>query len=117
VGLVDGFRHYVSAFPSVASSLWMVELAVMVTLAVAAGTCLRRTSAPLHERVVWVAVVILAIATARGIWLGDVGFRSLDDLYLFSWIILLGSPRRLWPLAGLTAAVWMAVAVELVLYL
>ena len=117
VGLVDGFRHYVSAFPSVASSLWMVEFAVIVTLAVAAGTCLRRTSAPLHERVVWVAVVILAIATARGIWLGDVGFRSLDDLYLFSWIILLSSPRRLWPLASLTAAVWMAVAVELVLYL
>jgi hypothetical protein len=116
-GVVDGFRHYVSAFPSVASSLWMVEFAALVVLSVAAAAVIRTTSAPVHERIVWVAVVFLAVGAAPGIWLGDVGFRSLDDVYLFSWIILLGSSKRLWPLGGLAAMVWIAVAAELILYL
>jgi hypothetical protein len=55
----------------------------------------------------------LAVSAASGIWLGDVGFRSLDDVYLFSWLVLLGTSRRLWFYGGLVAATWLVVAVEL----
>jgi len=58
--------------------------------------------------------VLLAVSPAPGIWLGDVGFRSIDTLYLFGWIVLLGSSRRLWPLAVASALMWGVVCVELV---
>jgi len=60
---------------------------------------------------------VLAVSTARGIWLGDVGFRSLDAVYLFSWLVLLGTSRRLLPLGGMVGLVWLGVAVELILYI
>jgi hypothetical protein len=56
----------------------------------------------------------LAISAANGIWVGDVGFRSLDSVYLFSWLVLLGTPRRLGPLSGLVGVTWVLVAFELV---
>lgn len=60
--------------------------------------------------------VLLAAGAARGIWLGDVGFRSLDLTYLFSWLLMLGSPYRLRWLLATTAAAWAALCVELVLF-
>jgi hypothetical protein len=101
----------------VSSALWAGELALLAVLAVAAGMSIRTTAAPIHERVVWAALVPIAICVAPGIWLGDVGFRSLDDVYLFSWIVLLGTPRRRWRLGGVVGITWLLVAVELVTYL
>ncbi len=115
-GVIDGFRFHFEAIPSRASFIWFGELAVLIVLMVAAAVSVRRSSIPIHERLAWVAVVVLAISTARGIWLGDVGFRSLDDVYLFSWLVLLGSSRRLVYLGGLVALVWLGVAVELIRY-
>jgi hypothetical protein len=112
-GLVDGLRHYIGALPSTASFIWIGELAVLVVLAVAAGASVRRSSVPIHERLAWVAVVLLAVCAASGIWVGDVGFRSLDSVYLFSWIVLFGTRRRLWPLSGLVGWTWVLVAIEL----
>jgi hypothetical protein len=89
---------------------------VLIILIVAAAVSVRRSSIPIHEQLAWAAVVVLAISTARGIWLGDVGFRSLDDVYLFSWLVLLGSSRRLGYLGGLVGLVWLGVAVELIRY-
>lgn len=114
VGMADGLHRYVAALPSTASLLWIGELTVLVVLVVAAAASIRFTTAPLHERLAWVAVVLIAIVAAPGIWLGDVGFRSLDDVYLFSWILLFGTTRRLWLLAGVVGVTWLAVAVELV---
>ena len=62
--------------------------------------------------------MLLALSTATGIWLGDVGFRSLDDTYLMSWVVLLFRPP-LRPLAsspGRSSALgtWFVVFVELV---
>lgn len=116
-GVIDGFRLHVSGLPSTASAIWFVELAAFIVITVMAGLSLRSSSAPLHERLAWVAVVVLAVSTARGIWLGDVGFRSLDAVYLFSWLVLLGTSRRLLPLGGMVGLVWLGVAVELILYI
>jgi hypothetical protein len=117
LGPIDGFRHYIDALPSVVSTYWLAELALLTAIAVAAGLSIRLSDAPAHERVAWAAVVLLALIASPGIWLGDVGFRSLDDVYLFSWIVLLATPRRLGPLGGLIGCTWLVVAVELVLFL
>jgi hypothetical protein len=114
VGLSHGVHQYVTELPSRASLIWIGELALLVTLSILAGLSIRRSSAPVHERLAWGAVVLLAVCTASGIWVGDVGFRSLDSVYLFSWIVLLGTPRRLWPLSGTVGVAWVLVALELI---
>ena len=112
-GWLDGIRFYLPSLPSVPSLLWCGELLVLTALAVGAALSIRSTTVPIHERLAWAAVVILAVCAASGIWRGDVGFRSLDDVYLFSWIVLLGTPRRLWPYVGMVSAAWLVVTVEL----
>ncbi|MGD0380471.1 MAG: hypothetical protein ABSC30_10855 [Acidimicrobiales bacterium] len=116
-GFVQGFRHYLSLLPSRAALLWFGELFVLVVVVVAAALALRTTTARLYERAAWVAYAVVAATLAPGIWLGDVGFRSLDDLYVFSCIILLSSPRRLTVPAVLVAGSWTVVAVELIRFI
>lgn len=114
VGLSRGLHQYLTDLPSRASLIWVGELVVLVALTVVAGLSIRKSSAPVHERWAWAAVVFLAISAANGIWVGDVGFRSLDSVYLFSWLVLLGTPRRLGPLSGLVGVTWVLVAFELI---
>jgi hypothetical protein len=117
VGLLRGFRHYVDLFPSSASALWFGELFILVAVVLAAALALRTTTARLYERVAWIAYGVVALTLAPGIWLGDVGFRSLDDLYVFSCIVLLSSRQRLTVPAVLVAGGWVVVAVELVRFI
>jgi hypothetical protein len=112
VGLFSGFSHYLSLFPSTASAYWMAEFGVLLLVTVGAAFSFR--SARLEYRALWVASVLLALCTAKGIWLGDVGFRSLDDLYLTGWLLLLSRRHTLSPWALIGAGTWLAVFVELV---
>jgi hypothetical protein len=112
VGLVRGFRHYATVFPSTASSLWFGELAVLILVAVGAAMSLRPARS--EFRVLWGVSVLLILSTASGIWLGDVGFRSLDDAYLLSWVLLLSRRGRIWPWSIICVATWVVVFVELV---
>ena len=61
--------------------------------------------------------MLLALSTAKGIWLGDVGFRSLDDVYLTGWLLLLSRRRTLSPWTLICAGTWLAVFVELVRFM
>ncbi|MGC8462469.1 MAG: hypothetical protein ACP5P9_02190 [Acidimicrobiales bacterium] len=115
-GFVHGLVHYATTLPSTAALLWFGELAVLAVVVAMAATAARRSDAPLHERVAWAVLVVMAVCLAPGIWLGDVGFRSLDPLYLLSVVLLLGSPRRLAVPGSLVAAAWVVVAVELCLF-
>lgn len=115
VGLARGFSHYFSAFPSVAAALWFGELGLILILIVV--TSRLRGHAPLEFQVLWVVSVVLAMCTATGIWLGDVGFRSLDDVFLMSWIVLLFHPSRIAPIGALCGGAWLVVAVELIRYI
>ncbi|MHB1582308.1 MAG: hypothetical protein ACYC0E_00965 [Acidimicrobiales bacterium] len=116
-GLIDGLRHYAGTLPSASSFLWWGELAVLAVVALGAARTLRHSSAPVHERVIWAGSVVLALCVAHGIWLGDVGFRSLDLVYLSSWLVLLGSSYRLRWLLATSAVAWSVVCVELVLFI
>lgn len=114
LGLFDALRTNFDDFAHVPTLLWLGELGVLVLLSVLAGLAWRSTTAPMHERLAWIAVVVLAICAAPGIWAGKVGFRSLDDVYLFSWLLLLGTSWKLrWP-AIISAATWLVMAVELI---
>jgi hypothetical protein len=115
VGLLSGFSHYVSLLPSSASLLWMAEFGVLIL--VTTGAALSFRTAPVGIRALWVASVILALSTARGIWLGDVGFRSLDDLYLTGWLVLFHRRHTLSPWAAICAGSWLAVFVELIRFI
>jgi hypothetical protein len=116
-GLVQGFQHYVGKLPSTSALLWFGELCILAAVVLAAAFALRTTTARLYERAAWIAYGIVALTLAPGIWLGDVGFRSLDDLYVFSCIVLLSSRQRLTGPAVLVAGSWVVVAVELVRFI
>ncbi|HWE68186.1 MAG TPA: hypothetical protein VG298_16210 [Acidimicrobiales bacterium] len=115
VGLYHGVVHYVTTFPSISSALWIGELLVLALLAVAAVLSLR--SSPLEFRFLWMVSVLLALCAATGIFLGDVGFRSLDDAFLMGWVILLFRPQRMWPMAVICGGVWLVVSAELIRFI
>jgi len=116
LGLYRGFDHYLRLFPHRSALFWLAELGVLSLLALGAALSLR--TAPFEFRVLWGFSVLLALSTATGIWLGDVGFRSLDDTYLMSWVVLLFRPPLrplgLKPWTVLCVGTWFVVFVELV---
>jgi hypothetical protein len=116
-GVVQGLRHYFDQLPSTASMLWFGELLVLAVVVIAAARSLRTTTARLYERAAWLVYGLVALTLAPGVWLGDVGFRSLDDLYVFSGIVLLSSRQRLSVPALLIAGSWVAVAIELIRFI
>jgi hypothetical protein len=116
-GLVHGLSEYVSLFPSSASAIWFAELALLLVLIAVTGRALRTREAPVELRALWVASVVLGICAAPGIWRGDVGFRSLDDIYLTSWAVLLYTRVTLRPWVLACGVAWVAVAVELIRYI
>ncbi|HUI04709.1 MAG TPA: hypothetical protein VLZ77_14315 [Acidimicrobiales bacterium] len=117
VGLVDGIRHYVHAFPSRAAVAWVVELAVLAVVILSAAWSWRSSRALFHERLAWIGYGGLSILLQGPIWLGDVGFRSLDEVFLLSGVLLLYSKRRMGWQTLLVAGTWCAVFIETVLYI
>jgi hypothetical protein len=114
VGFARGFSHYLRFLPSWAALLWFGELTVLVVVGAMAALSYRSTRALLHERLAWIGYGLLTIALAPSIWLGDVGFRSLVEFSLFSWLLLICSRRRLGVPVCLVAVAWLVVCVELV---
>lgn len=116
-GLVPAAGHYLATLSTTKSLLWCGELVVLLVLSTAAAMAVARSRAPLYEKVAWGAALVLAACASKGIWLGDVGFRSLDTVFVFDWLVLLGLPgrdlRRLW---AISAATWLVVLVELVVF-
>ena len=113
-GLAQGFGHYVDRSPSTAAALWFGELFVLVVVVVGAALALRYDDRSPVRASDMACLRGVALILAPGIWLGDVGFRSLDDLYVFSCIVLLVSKQRLTIPVVLVAGGWLVVAVELV---
>lgn len=74
---------------------WVVEFVVLIILVVMAASALRTTTAPVHERLAFVFFIIELFVLSPSIWNGVADLRSLDEVYLFAVLILLGSRRRL----------------------
>jgi hypothetical protein len=84
---------------------WLIELAVLLLFIGLAAMARRSSLVPAHERLVLVLFVIELFILSAGIWNGLSDLRSLDDVYLASVLVLLGSSRRLiLPAAALSPA-------------
>lgn len=70
---------------------WILEFVALVVIIVCALAALRTTTVPVHERLALILFVIELFVLSPDIWNGVADLRSLDDVYLFSILILLGS--------------------------
>ncbi|MCL4449577.1 MAG: hypothetical protein M1483_07495 [Actinobacteria bacterium] len=104
--------HYLSLVPSVEALIWLVEFVVLGGVVVLATKAFLSNTVISSERLAWCFVVGLAVSLAAGIWYGQVDFRSMDDVYLMSSILLVSSKVKLGLLAALLFAVWIGVALH-----
>lgn len=112
-GIVHAVGHYAALLPNHAALTWFGELAVLAVVALSAAFAFPRSRALLHEKLAWIGYVVLSLSLSDNIWLGDVGFRSLNEVFLFSVILLLCSPRRVRVQSVLVGLTWAAVFVQL----
>ena len=117
VGVADGLVNHIEHVASISSLLWLGELGILAFMVAMAACSLRSSTAPLHEKLAWALAVLLSLSLAKNIWMGNVGFRSLDDLYLLSGVLVLSSRIRLDLLGPAATTAWAVVAVELVLFI
>jgi len=116
VGLFGAIAHNAATLPTgraILSVLWFGEFIVFLVLGISAARALK--SAPVTIRWLWGAYVVLDICASSAIWYGHVGFRSLGDFYLVSWVVLLYRPVSPWRLAVLCGGVWFVEALQLIL--
>jgi hypothetical protein len=73
---------------------WVLELAVLIVVTTLALCSLRRTQAPVHERVALVAYLVEICVVTPSTW-GSLtaDMRSFVEVYLLAVIVLLGVPR------------------------
>ena len=116
-GFVQGARHYLDLLPQTGALLWFWELGVLLVVGGFAAASLRSSRALGYEKLAWLGALVLAVLLGPAVWSGNVGFRSLDDFYVLSYVVALSSPTELRAPAVLGAVTWVAVAVELVRFI
>jgi hypothetical protein len=89
---------------------WYLEIVLLAVLLVAALASLPSTEAPVHERVALVAYAVQAIILSHAVWDDLADLRQLYELYLFSVIVLISTPRRSFYKVALIASPAFAVA-------
>jgi hypothetical protein len=109
----DAVRTNVSLLSrhNVTADLWVLELVILAAFALVATISLRSTTAPAAERLAFVFFLVEPALLSGSIWNGYADFRSLDELYLFAAVIILGSLRRLGGLAALVAPTVILIAI------
>jgi hypothetical protein len=116
-GLLQGARHYLDLLPQTGAMLWFWELGVLLVVGGFAAFSLRSSRALGYEKLAWLGALVLGVLLGPAIWSGNVGFRSLDDFYVLSYVIALSSRAQLRAPALLGGLTWAAVAVELVRFI
>lgn len=116
-GMSTGISHYLVRLPSPKPVLWVGEFTVLAAVTVAAACSFRRSAAPLPDRLAWAEAALVAVFASASIWMGIVGFRSLDLVFVLGWVLLLGIPKNWWLrwLAAATGVSWVVVFIQLVL--
>jgi len=103
--------------PTGAAYIWFLEVATLLAVTAAAVASLRSTTVPGWERAAFVLFVIELGGLAASIWTGHADLRSIAEVYLFAVLLLLGSGRRLRPLALCAGAAAVVAAAHQALYL
>jgi len=112
-GLWAGLRMYLPLFPGHTAVPWLWEVLMLAVMVLGALYVFPSTRVLLHERIAWLAYLALSVSLSDEIWTGDVGFRSLNEIFLFSALLLLFSRRRLTVPGVLVCITWLAVFVQL----
>ena len=89
--------------PAGAAYIWFLEVATLAAFVAAALAALRSASGPAYERVAFLAFLLELGLLAPDIWSGHADLRSLDELYLFAVLLVLGPGRRPGPRLRLLA--------------
>ncbi|MDQ6797013.1 MAG: hypothetical protein M3011_03130 [Actinomycetota bacterium] len=78
--------------PTSGASLFrFLSLCFLVSVIVYAGISLRRSLAPLYEKVAWTVAALMLVFLGSGVWAGATGFlRVTTELYLLSVLVVLG---------------------------
>ena len=76
-----------------------------------AGWSLRGSSIPAHEKLSWALMLLLLVSLSSAVWSNSADFRAFDELFLLSWLVLLGARRWNYVPALMTAGAWMVVAI------
>jgi len=101
-----------------AAYIWFLELATLATFAAVAAVSWRAATGPVYERVAFVTFLIELGVLSGVIWTGHADLRSIDEVYLFAVLIVLGpGRRRLGILAACAALAVVVAAAHQALYL
>ena len=100
-----------------AAYIWLLEVAVLLAVLLAAASTLRTTGVPGYERLAFAGFVVELGFLSAAIWSGHADLRSIDECYLLAVLVLLGSKRRLAPLALCAVAVAVVAGAHQALYL
>lgn len=106
VNPVGATAHYLAHPFSGSALVWLGELFVLGVVTLVAGWSLWRARVPAWVRLAWGISLLVALSLSHTVWYGKANFRGFEDLYLLSVIVLLGSRRRLWPIALVVAVAW-----------
>ncbi len=95
--MVHGVATHLShiSIHAAANDAWVVEFVVLMFVVGLAAASLRSTTAPVHERLALAFFIVELFILSPGIWNGVADLRSLDEVYLFALLILMGTRRRL----------------------
>ena len=109
--MVGGIHHFLTLMPSKTATIWFGELIVLAVVASLAGWSLRGSSVPAHEKLSWALMLLLLVSLSSAVWSNSADFRAFDELFLLSWLVLLGARRWNYVPALMTAGAWMVVAI------
>jgi hypothetical protein len=98
-GIIDGFRGHVHQVTggSAAADIWILEVAVLALFVVAAARSFASTEVSATERLAFVGYVLQMFVLSPSIWSGSADLRSLDEVFLLSLMVVLGTRRRSLP--------------------
>jgi hypothetical protein len=95
-GLIDGLGSHLHQLTggSPAASVWFLEVAVLTLFVVSAARSLTSTEVSAFERVAFIGYALQMFVLSPAIWRGSVDLRSLDEVFLLSLMVVLGTRRR-----------------------
>lgn len=115
--LISGIVTRLTSAPNTGNVLWFIQFAGLTIVVVAALVLIRRSAAPIWVKISLVVTLILMVSLAGGEWTGDADLRSIDQLWLLSWLVLFKAPRLNLARWSPLVLIWVITAGQLALFI
>ncbi|MGC8464561.1 MAG: AZOBR_p60025 family cell surface glycopolymer formation protein [Acidimicrobiales bacterium] len=116
VALVRGIVQRAGAF-NLANALWSLQFIALLLLVVVVARSLRRIEAPLFLKLSFVFLLVLFLSLSSEIWANDADLRSLDQLWILAWYLLLLGRKRGLARWSPMVVVWGLTALQLIVFI